>query len=226
MVFDIIASCFSLDDDEETALSAICANHCMSRAVIGNSEYRLSGGIRTGSSFTHLIGTITSMILMYYLGVDDFISYGDDVICNTKHSIKQIVSFFKKHSSFVIHPTKSRKGIDWLGLTLVNGSWVLPNPDKRMAQLFLPERGSVETDFVTLVQAHIINMGVDPLRWRLRNLLLETGNHILSPRLREVMYYWGKSFDTCDYGTIHELDDFVKAEFHQNDAVRETHAYR
>nr|APG78341.1 RdRp [Wenling partiti-like virus 12] len=169
LIFDIIASSFNMSERDENIFRGIVRSHTYAKANYRGRVFRLTGGIRTGSSFTHIIGTLTGLIMTRYIFGDvPSYHYGDDFIVKTKLSIKQ-ACLIASRTSFSLSPTKSKPGISWLGLRLRGTRWVLDDPIKRYAQIFIPPKRMA---FLPRVQAAFLNCGADPMRLVLKRWLL------------------------------------------------------
>jgi hypothetical protein len=162
-VFRVIAACFNMTYEDKLVLKGILASHTDSIADFNGQQFHLTGGIRTGSSFTHIIGTFTGILVFrYLLGVDlDSVHYGDDLLVRTTKSLKYVCRLMKRQTSFTLSQEKSKYGVSWLGYKWENDRWVVEDPDKRWAQLFFPERPN---PFIPRVQAMLINSLSDPMR--------------------------------------------------------------
>jgi len=213
IVFDLIGDSFSMDKRDRSILDGICRNHMEAVATFGTRRYRLTGGIRTGSSFTHVIGTLTCILMLrYYFGPDvDSLSYGDDCLVNTRQPVWKVAKWYSENSTFVISPSKSVRGVHWLGLKLFRRSWILPDSRRRWAQLFFPDSQRNE-DLVALMQSHLINCGNDSMRKDLRQILFDTGNVALAPGLREQLDFLKLTHAQCGENVL-DLDDSLKSCF-------------
>nr|APG78351.1 RdRp [Wenling partiti-like virus 13] len=180
-VFDIIKSAFTLSPDTELIFEGIRASHMDAMAQYGSHRFHMSGGIRTGSSFTHIIGTLVGLIMTKYVFGDvESLHYGDDLLVKTRMSINEACKKVRRSSSFVFSRDKSRVGISWLGLRYVNAKWVLDDPDRRWAQLFLPSKPSA---FLPRVQAALLSCGADPMRLELISWLKKGDRATIHPDL-------------------------------------------
>jgi hypothetical protein len=209
-VFEEISKSFELSEVERRILESIIHNHLNCTAEYGGSRFKLTYGVRTGSSFTHIIGTLISIFLMEYCGVENYKCYGDDVIAESDLGYLRAVIGL---TSYVIHPQKSCVGIHWLGLKLVGGRWYLQDSESRIAKLFLPEPGKRPLDLATRIQASVLNAGRDPLAERLITILEDCREDVISESLRDELRYWGRTYHEVNFVTIRQLYDYMTAEF-------------
>nr|APG78357.1 RdRp [Beihai partiti-like virus 10] len=210
-IFALIKETFEMEEHEEAIFDSIVETHCDTTVKYGAEQLRMTHGVRSGSAFTHVMGTLISMFLMEYCGVENYICYGDD--CIAEADLKWL-RFVTNSTSYVIHPTKSKMGeLHWLGLKRKGQRWVMEDPDARVAKLFLPEPGKRPYDLATRMQASVLNAGRDPLAGVMLDVLERSGNHALSPTLREELHYWGRTYTEVPFTTIRELYDYMHAEF-------------
>jgi hypothetical protein len=209
-IFEVISESFELSEVERQILDSIVQSHLNCTGEYADCKFKLSYGVRTGSSFTHILGTLISMFLMEYCGVENYKCYGDDVVAEADLGYLRAVIGL---TSYVIHPQKSCVGIHWLGLKLVGGRWYLQDPESRIAKLFLPEPGKRPHSLATRIQASILNSGKDPLAERLIKILEDCREDAISDALRDELRYWGRTYHECTYVTIRQLYDYVTSEF-------------
>nr|APG78295.1 RdRp [Sanxia partiti-like virus 2] len=185
-IFRVIRSCFSLNGDEANVLESICSSHCDSMAKYGKRTFRLKGGVRTGSSFTHIVGSFLSCIMIRYLvgPKAKSVSFGDDVLLRGDYTAKQLSSLAHRLSSFTISPTKTKRGIHWLGLHRKDSIWEVIDQDRRWGQLFHPEyAGDAPGLQEQLLQSHLLAAGTGRMARELRTILIEEGILNLRPNL-------------------------------------------
>nr|APG78339.1 RdRp [Wenling partiti-like virus 10] len=193
-VFRVIASCFSLTSEQALVLESIATNHTDAHVLREGKRYHLEGGIRTGSSFTHIVGTFVCILMVRYLTSLDVesLSFGDDVVLNTNVKLRVIMSRAHNTSSFSISVSKSKRGVHWLGLHYKSGFWEVEDPQKRWGQLFLPEHvGNDATLQVQLLHAHLLAAGTGVMAAELRLIIQREGCTSLtkpSKRLLKKMY--------------------------------------
>jgi hypothetical protein len=179
MLFSRIQQMFELSADEKAIFLGIVRSHLDSVAHYMGKDYKLTGGIRTGSSFTHIIGTLLCCVLCkYYDSQSESISYGDDVVMRSAAPVHRIADFFAKNSSFSISPTKSKTGVHWLGFQWHKDRWILEDVEKRWAQFFWPERPSSP---VARLQCMLLNCLSDPCRLLIITALMELQGTIVLP---------------------------------------------
>nr|APG78212.1 RdRp [Beihai partiti-like virus 8] len=210
-IFSIWKELFDLTPFESRVFDSLVESHCLSILKSDKHEYTLTDGIRTGSAFTHIMGTCVSMWLMHYAGVKNFLCYGDDVIAEGTTSV---IRYRLLGTGFSIHPKKSKdKHIQWLGLKLRGRKWVLEDRQARIAKVFIPEPGKKSCALETRMQASILNAGKDPLAEEFLIILEKYGCDVLSSEIREMLSQWGQSYEGVPYATIRELYEYVTAEF-------------
>ena len=210
-IFGLWKNLFDLTDQEERCFDSIVEGHCHSYIRHSGGLKLLTDGVRTGSSFTHIMGTMVSAFLMEYCDITNYYCYGDDVIAEGDY---EYIKFVLVSTGFSLHPTKTKVGsIHWLGLKLVGDRWVLEDPDARMAKLFLPEPGRKPHSLATRMQASILNSGKDPMAERMICMLEKCGLDVLSEELGQELQKWGRSYEGCTYSTIRELYEYCTAEF-------------
>nr|APG78186.1 RdRp [Beihai partiti-like virus 9] len=209
-IFSVIGESFELTEREQRLLDSISQLHQTGTATYGMYRIPLTHGVRTGSAFTHVIGTLLSIFLMEYCGVENYKCYGDDVIAEADLGYLRTVIF---STSYAIHPDKSCSGLHWLGLKLVQERWHIQDVDRRIASMMLPEPGKRKLDLATRMQGHILNGGRDPIVERWISILEETGNDAITPELREEVHRWGRTYNDCPFLTIREFHSYLTAEF-------------
>jgi hypothetical protein len=225
-VFLMIKDLFHLTEREAHIFTGIIRSHCDSEAKFGTQKFHLSGGVRTGSSFTHVFGTILCMVIIRYLVGDcESISFGDDVLLKMGSlSISKLTQVAQELSSFRISKTKSKRGVHWLGFQWSTSKrrWLLEDPDKRWAQFFWPERPS---DPVARLQAMFLNCLSDPIRHVIAKALIEL--HSESVLSETVDLIGGRRLNfTLEQGvSIFDVEERMKR-FHRlerlSNGVRET----
>nr|APG78195.1 RdRp [Beihai partiti-like virus 6] len=190
-VFAELRRCFDLTPEEDCILDAIGRVHQCHWVSFNKQRFRMRGGVKTGSAFTHLLGSIIGAAMMLYLtdGEGKAMSYGDDVVMEGKWNVKRLASRAYESSSFVIHPDKSRHGLDWLGnrWDKRNGKWVLIDPIRRLGQLFYPET-TRHVDLEVQVQAHLFASAWDPISETLATALREMHSTSIRSGIRGVRY--------------------------------------
>nr|APG78344.1 RdRp [Wenling partiti-like virus 8] len=194
-VFRLIASCFCMNSVEEAVLDTIMRSHCYSWAKHGDRRYRMGGGIRTGSSLTHIIGTFVCILMTRYLTSEDVqsCSYGDDVVVNTSVPLQEIARRARETSSFTISESKSKKGVHWLGLKFVKGRWEVENEDRRWGQMFNPEYIGDNPDLqAQLLHSHLLAAGTGRMAAEIRGIIRRIGITSIFPamdrQLRKAVY--------------------------------------
>nr|APG78347.1 RdRp [Wenling partiti-like virus 6] len=202
----------SLHAEEARVFQSISDIHARCYVQHGNEKFHMRGGVKTGSSFTHIEGTLINIAMQYYIhGKDaEFLCYGDDTVVKSALSPRQIARFVHKHSSFTMSVEKTHKGVQWLGLCYRDERWVLINPAKRWASLFMPERPNNHPDgFARNMQAHLIAAGEDDMASILRDVLEDEGHHDLIPGGAALSY---KNRVLADYeiSVIAELESRLK----------------
>lgn len=189
-VFHLIRGCFDCSDEQDAVLSTICHNHTSSWVRRGGKRYHMTGGIRTGSSLTHIIGTLICVLMVRYLTELDVesISFGDDVVMNTTTKLRVICDRAQRSSSFSISTSKSKKGVHWLGLHYTKGRWEVENDDRRWGQLFYPEHIGADSELqVKLLHAHLLAAGSGRMAADLRTIIRETGHTTMTvPTIRSL----------------------------------------
>nr|UKQ11034.1 hypothetical protein 2 [signal crayfish associated partiti-like virus 1] len=174
-----IMTLFELTAQEKAIFIGILRSHLDSVAHYKGRDFKLTGGVRTGSSFTHVLGTLLSDILCKYYDPDcENITYGDDVVMRSASRVPRIIDFFARHSSFSISLSKSKVGVHWLGYQWTGDRWILEDPDKRWAQFFWPERPSSP---VARLQCMLLNCLSDPCRDLIIRALMELDGDTVLP---------------------------------------------
>jgi len=170
-MFKMMMSLFDLTPKELAIFKGISRSHVDSLAKYGDRVYHLDQGIRTGSSFTHVLGTLVCIVLIRYLCGNDIssVSYGDDGMYRGGPPLKTLCRRAES-TSFRISRTKSKHGVQWLGYKWRDDRWVCEDPDRRWAQYFWPEKpGCPEAR----LQALFLNCLSDPMRVPLKKALVE-----------------------------------------------------
>nr|APG78348.1 RdRp [Wenling partiti-like virus 5] len=178
-IFDCMKSAFTMSGDEERVFDAVSAIHQRCLVKHGDSDpVVMRGGIKTGTAFTHILGTLLNVCMMYYIFGQSrqFLCYGDDTLVTPSDPAK-VSRWVRKHSSFTLNSRKCRRReIHWLGLAFRNNDWVLIDRDKRMAQMFFPENGTNDPEgFYKNVQSHLVSCGNDPIGLDLIKYLEDQG---------------------------------------------------
>jgi len=201
-VFNVIKNCFEMDREQQRVFHGIVESHCSSSAVLPGQQrtFHLTGGVRTGSSFTHVLGTILCMTMIKYLAGDaQSISYGDDTMLITDIKLRDLACLCESISSFKISVSKSKRGVQWLGFTWNGDRWVCENPDRRWAQFFFPERDNrkLYCEPEARLQAMLLSCLSDPMRHRIRAALIELKSEVVTPHTS--MLLAGRRIDISDY---------------------------
>nr|APG78340.1 RdRp [Wenling partiti-like virus 11] len=212
MIFDMMERLFVMSPRDTCIFRGICRSHLSAVAFYKNKTLSLKGGIRTGSSFTHVIGTLTGLIMTRYIFGNDVesIHYGDDLLVKTPLSIKRSCELSEKTSfTFALH--KSNAGINWLGLKFRRGKWLLADPTKRWAQLFYPAQPYA---FTPRVQAALLTCGADPMRQVLLKYLRKKPERAtVQPMLNELIYNLNESNPDPSETNIFNLELVMKRFF-------------
>jgi len=141
--FELLRKCFHMSTADEELWQIAEEYFINTKIRFGGIDCVLSGGIPSGSVWTHIVGSTISLLLAYYC-VDDPVSvkcFGDDLVIWTKSPI--ILSEFSRWAlslGFEISTGKSSVGeIHWLGFNITGSIPLILDPVKRWAAFFHPE---------------------------------------------------------------------------------------
>jgi hypothetical protein len=145
-VFDLIRRLLQLNEWEEKLFNML-ADYQTSTLVSSNQRLvRMTGGVRSGSSFTHILGSILNMTLVVAGSGQsrdlNFKVFGDDLVLSLTDALHwQDFVDGCKACGFEISVDKSVLGaIHWLGFDVSTGAPKLLSPDKWWAGFLHPER--------------------------------------------------------------------------------------
>lgn len=202
-----------LTPTESKLFDSISRYHCRSPFYFRGQTTYFSGGLRTGSSYTHIDGTFMAKVVMrYVLGEVESLHYGDDVLVLTSESLRSIAAKFASQTSFKISLSKSHRGVTWLGYRYKSGQWLVEDRWKRWAQIFLPSRPCSLTG---RLQAAFLNSGSDPvMRHELRTILTDLKSEVLLGETIELMEV---PISCCEYTvgctSVFDLERSMKRHF-------------
>nr|APG78349.1 RdRp [Wenling partiti-like virus 7] len=190
-VFMKLKECFDLNDEEDRIFDSINQVHQRHWVKYHQQRFRMVGGVKTGTAFTHILGSIIGASMILYLtdGKADALSYGDDVIMKGNWNIRRLARRAADTSSFVIHNHKSSHRLDWLGnrWDAANHKWVLIDPVRRMGQLFYPE-STTHVALEVQVQAHLYASARDPITEDLALALKQMSSRYTRSEIRDVKF--------------------------------------
>jgi hypothetical protein len=212
-IFALWKERFCLTSTESNVFDSLVETHCENDILFFGKKMTLTDGIRTGSAFTHIMGTCVSVFLMEYAGAEKYMCYGDDCIVEFD---KQTLINVLASTGFVVHPKKSVSGqFKWLGLKM-NGAneWVIDGVESRIAKTFIPEPGKNMHSLATRMQCFVLNAGRDPMAERFMCLLERNGCDRLSDELNAELQKWGREYVYDPrIKTIRQLYEYFTYEF-------------
>jgi hypothetical protein len=144
IAFELAHSCFRLNQEQEDEWTMFVEYFINTIIRNGGRNMILRGGIPSGSVWTHIIGTIISLILAYY-SVPDLLTvkaFGDDLVimCSSQPNVAAIANHFSS-LGFELSRDKTVLGeIHWLGFNITGPYPEVLDVVKRWAAFFHPER--------------------------------------------------------------------------------------
>jgi len=145
-MFGLIRRFFQLNEWEDKLFSLLADYQSETLVRFGDRLVTMRGGIRSGSAFTHILGSMLNATLVLAASGRRpnlrFKVFGDDLIVrleDAQHWDDLIAGY--KRFGFVVSVAKSTKDrIQWLGFDITEGRPKLINPSKWWAGFLHPER--------------------------------------------------------------------------------------
>jgi len=145
-IFGLIRRFFQLNEWEDKLFSLLADYQSVTLVRFGDRLVRMRGGIRSGSAFTHILGSLLNAALVLAASGNRpdlrFKVFGDDTIVrleDAKHW-DDIIAGYKRYGFVVSIEKSSKERIQWLGFDITEGRPKLLDPAKWWAGFLHPER--------------------------------------------------------------------------------------
>jgi len=144
IAFRLLRECFSLSTSDEIEWQLFVEYFINTKVRADGEDLVLSGGVPSGSVWTHIVTSVISMLLAYYLVPDlnTVKAFGDDLVIMCKKApVLESLVLSARRCGFDISLEKSVVGeIHWLGFDCTGSYPKILDLVKRWAGFFHPER--------------------------------------------------------------------------------------
>jgi len=145
-MFGLIRRFFQLNEWEDKLFNLLADYQSVTLVRFGDRLVRMRGGIRSGSAFTHILGSmLNATLVLAASGLRHslrFKVFGDDLIVRLEDASHwdDLIAGYKRFG-FIVSIDKSCKDrIQWLGFDITEGRPKLLDPSKWWAGFLHPER--------------------------------------------------------------------------------------